>query len=168
MRIAEAVELLEQSDVYKTWRKGHPKAFLVHAFCLRKDGLQSEWQLGYYVFTKDTMFTFFIQDPIKVSPESEVFKHPEAKVLRLDPYLVEAQLDQVLEKCGKLIESEYKGQIPDQTIVILQHLEGLGQVWNITFVTKQLHTLNIKVDAKSAEVKEHKLTNIFSFVQEDS
>ena len=46
-------------------------------------------------------------------------------------------------------------------VVILQNLD-VGQVWNITYITKSFQTLNIKIDAETGDVLEDKLHQIFS------
>lgn len=163
MRFVEAVELLENSKEYKEMKKEHPKAYLAHAFRMKDGEKLSEWQLGYYIFKDDKMITFFMLDEIKVSPESEIFKKPDAKILRLDPEKVQTTMESALETSDQLIKDKYKGQIPQKTVVILQDLPNIGHVWNITHVTMQMCTLNIKISTESGEVVRDKLTNIFDF-----
>lgn len=166
MRFIEAVELLEGSKEFVEFKKEHPKAYLAHAFRLMDGKALSEWQLGYYIFKDDKMVTFFMLDPIKVSPESEVFKKPDAKIMRLEPDKVKITMITALEICQELLKEKYKGQQPQKTVVILQDLPKLGHVWNITFVTQQMATINVKIDTESAKVLRDKMTSIFDFKKE--
>lgn len=163
MRFIEALELLEGSKEYEDFKKQYPKAYLAHAFRLKDKDAMSEWQLGYYIFKDDKMVTFFMLEPIKVSPESEVFKKPDTKIRRVDPDKVKVTMNQALETSDSLIKKKYKGQLPQKTVVILQDLAGIGQVWNITFVTMQMCTINCKISTETGKVLRDKMTSIFEF-----
>src|SRR3989344_2458059 len=53
-----------------------------------------------------------------------------------------------------------------KTIAILQNIKELGNIWNITYVTEAFNTLNMRIDASTGKVLEHKLSSVFSFRKE--
>ena len=57
---------------------------------------------------------------------------------------------------------KYPTEFPQRIISICQNVEQ-GQVWNITFLTIALKTLNIKLDAKSGEVIHSDIVSFFEF-----
>ena len=85
------------------------------------------------------------------------------KELLLDKLKI--NLDQALSIAEKLQKEKYKNDPPLKKILIIQNLD-IGQVWNITFVTATLKTLNVKVDSETGEVLEHKADSILDFAKQ--
>jgi len=57
--------------------------------------------------------------------------------------------------------------MPVKIIAILQNLENLGNVWNLTFVIAAFNTLNMKINAENGKIVEHKLSSILSFKKDE-
>ena len=105
------------------------------------------------------MASFGLQDSVEFKGFSEVFKHPDHTVAELDIETVNIEVDEALEVAQKLQEEKYPKSSPFKRIIILQNLEQ-GQVWNITYVTQNFKTLNIKIDAGNGKIAEHKLLDL--------
>jgi hypothetical protein len=71
----------------------------------------------------------------------------------------------VQEIADELQKKEYKSSQPFKKIFILQNLDQWGQVWNVTFITTDFKTLNIKINAENGKVLSHKLISIISSVE---
>jgi len=153
---------MEESAVFINWKKENREAYLAHAFNMVEGKKQSGWQFGYYIKSKDRVVTFFVEDVVKKSPESEIFKKDEKAVKKLELSKVKVGADRALELASGLQKEKYKGHEPQKEVVLLQTIDA-GQVWNITFVTRTFDTLNIKICAESGEVKSDNLTSLFSF-----
>ena len=59
-----------------------------------------------------------------------------------------------------LQKKEYSVHAPAKKIVIIQSLD-IGQVWNITFLTKTFKTLNVKIDSQDGSISAHGLIDFF-------
>ena len=153
---------MKESAVFKSWKRENKESYLVHAFNMVEGEKEAGWQFGYYLKKKDRVVTFIVDDDVKKSPESEVFKKDRKAIMQLDLARVKTACDKALEKAKKLQDDKYKGHEPFKEVVLLQHIE-LGQVWNITFVTRSFDTLNIKIDSGTGKIKSHKLESLFSF-----
>ncbi|MFH1590746.1 MAG: hypothetical protein ABIC95_02350 [archaeon] len=162
MAIKDELERLAKSKAYKDFAKKHPDAKLAHAFIMMEKGNRSEWQIGYYLKGNDQVITFFMHEEIKTSPPSKIFKEPRKKVLPLDIEKVSMTFSQAFDAALEFQKEKYPTEKPAKILCILQHLEE-GTVYNITFVTPAFNTLNIRVDAKAAEVTSHRLTSLLDF-----
>ncbi|MBU0461538.1 MAG: hypothetical protein KJ574_03045 [Nanoarchaeota archaeon] len=159
MDIKDVVNKLESSEVFKDWRKDHSKAYLAHVFFMADDEGYSSFDVGYYMKEEDRLASFGVNGSIEFKGVSEAFKHPDQKIKKLDLSEVKITPEDALNKAKELQESQYKQSKPFKQIIILQHID-LGQLWNITYVTQNFKTLNIKIDAKTGEIKEHKLLDL--------
>jgi len=159
MQFKEALEKLHHSQEFKDW---HHNGYLVHGFIMINDGKIdfSSWQIGYYDQKSDRITPFQVGEHIQVGAAAEVFKE-EKTIVELDVEKVKITAEQALEKAQK-IKKEY-GEQEDKILFVLQHLKGFGNVWNITFVTTRMNTINVKVDAETGNVKEHKLSSLLDF-----
>jgi hypothetical protein len=159
----KSLKQLQQSAKYKHWKQTHKDHFLSHIFSFEPGCLQ----FGYSDKSAERITTFVVkQDSVAVSGEEEIFKQPETKLLPLRLERVKLSLEKALAKALAFQKSHYKEHEPQNQIVILQSLD-IGQVYNITFVTKTLHTLNLKIHAGSGRVIEQKLTSLFDLCVKD-
>lgn len=162
MQIKQLIKQLEQSKEFKDWWKENTHLFLTHAFIMHDDEGKGDWQFGYYDEKEEKMTSFLAdEEETKISPPTEVFKKPGTKINPLDVDKVKIDLKHALETAEKLREKEYLQEGKERTIAILQNLD-VGQVWNITFLTKTHKTLNIKVDSETGKIKEHTLSSLIS------
>ncbi len=162
MQIRQRIKQLEQSKEFKDWWKENTHLFLTHAFIIPDEQGHGDWQFGYYD-SQDEKITSFLTDEeeTKISQPTEVFKKPGTKIKQLNIEKVDIELKQALATAEELRQKEYEQEGKERTIAILQHLD-IGQVWNITFLTRTHKTLNIRVDAETGKVKEHTLGSLIS------
>ncbi len=161
MLITQLLAKLEASDAFRSWRKTNPDACLAHLFCMvEKDA--TSWQMGYYDGKTDMIASFDIEgDRITARPPEAVFKKDGLKVKELKQDQIKVDLDDALATAKELQERKYPLEKPIKKIVVLQTL-AIGQVYNITYVTKSFKTLNIKVSSETGKVIEDQLAAIFS------
>ena len=157
--IKEAMVQLQSDPLFKEWKQSNPESYLCH--CLRLMTEEDQWHFGYY--NKGNMTTFAVS-PMAITQENaeEVFKKPDAEILSLDMGAVSLSELQAFEIADEFVKKEYPRDLPSKNIIILQNLD-LGQVYNITFITMAMSTLNIKVDAKTGEILSHKKTSLMDF-----
>ncbi len=154
----EKIEMLEQSKLFKEWKKANGSSYLVHVFKMFDQANKDEIQVGYY--NKDeTITTFIVGKEIKKIGNERIFKKPNTKVMELNLAKVKLDIYDALKKAAEFQKKEYPGEEPLKQILILQNID-VGQVYNITFVTKSFKTLNIKIDAKNKKIVRHELMSL--------
>ena len=164
MEPSEAVGLVEKSKEFKEWQNGNKGCFLSYVFTIMDSGAYTPWLVGYYDEKKDQITSFEINGgKVTLKPEEKAFKDPDARVFVLELKKVKAKVNEALDTVDKLQKEKYKAEAPVKVIVILQHLEEFGTVWNITYVSQTFKTLNVKVDAGTGKVAAEHLTSLFEF-----
>jgi hypothetical protein len=159
MNYKEAFSNVENSDVFKEWKKAHSNAYLAHLFANITPQLTlSDWQVGYYDKKRDKMTSFFVGAVVEKKPEAEVFKKNDA-VERLMLDLVSVDQDTALETLKKVQKEKYPQHLLAKGFCILQHLDCV--VWNVTLLTKTFAALNVKIDAVSGEVIDDSVSTFF-------
>jgi len=143
MEFPDVVQRVEKSAAFKIYRKAHPPAFLAHIFVMLDKANEGQYQVGYYDPKKERMTTFLVAEKISALPESEIFKEPESEVLELNVKEVRLSGQDALDLAQECKE-EYADLPVLKTFYIVQNLP-LGQVFNITYVTQDFHTINIKL-----------------------
>ena len=161
MNFIKVLSELEDSKEFKEWKKEHSLSYLTYGFMMISPDVKKEWQIGYYNPDLDKITTFAVSDEITRNPDSEIFKDKK-KVQELEKDKVNITLDSALEKADKIQKEKYSAHEPLKKIAILQKL-NIGQVWNITFITKTFKTLNIKVSSEDGEVLKYDLIDLFKF-----
>lgn len=153
---------LHKSTDYKEWQKQNSDSYLAHVFTMVEHGKEIEWQVGYYDELKDAMATFTVRlGKIEAKPHEDIVKDGST-IRKLELGKVKIDLKEALDILKEFRLKNYSAEIPDKTIVLLQHLE-IGIVWNITFITKSFNTINIKLAADTGQILEHKKNPIFYF-----
>ncbi|HLG24734.1 MAG TPA: hypothetical protein VI564_07440 [Candidatus Nanoarchaeia archaeon] len=162
MSIKKILDNLEQTSEFKKWKSKNKNSYFSHAFKIPQEMKPEEWQLGFYNPKKDNITTFVVsQNSIEKRPEEEVFKKDESRISGIDFEKVSLDFETVLDAAANFQNKNFPKDKSIKTIAILQNLPNLGNVWNITYVTQAFNTLNMKIDAKSGNVIEHKLSSIF-------
>ncbi len=163
--IKDIISELEKSTEFTSWKKGGHKAYLVHAFKMHDKANQDIWQIGYFNPETNLITVFEVGSSINRQKDAEVFKEQEKLVHPL--ILSDAEIDETeaMKKANETLGENYKGVGVFKSFMILQNLDEVGQVWNVTFVTMQFKTVNVKIDAKTGDVVTHKAV---SLVQEHS
>lgn len=166
MEINKAFETLKKSSQFTDWEKKNSDAFFSYAFKMIESDKEQPWQLGFYHKSTDKVVTFVINDDnIEMQKEEEIFKKPDTKVYPVDIEKVKISFKKILKKAEELQKKEYSKEIPNKTIAILQNLDGSNLVWNLTYITHSLSTLNIKVNAQNGDIVSHSINSLMNFIQ---
>ena len=165
MELKEALSRLEESKEFKEWKEKNKEDYFSYAFCELNEH-EGAWQMGYYNKKEDKITTIIVDDEMKITPHEEVFKKPDTKVSKVEMGKVKLSFAEIMDNTSEFQKKEYPKEEANKIIAILQNLEKLGTVWNITFITKAFNTLNVKVNAEDGKVLEHKLSSIFDLRKE--
>jgi hypothetical protein len=159
--IKESVKELEDNDRFQAWKEECQKAYLCH--CMQTLNEDDALYIGYYNPEDDKITTFAISS-LALSKEStdEVFKEPGKTVEKLNIDEVNVNSENAIEYAKKIAKENYPSDLPSKNILILQTING-KQVFNITFVTLAMSTINIKIDSKTKELVSHKKTSLMEF-----
>lgn len=157
MNVFDVIKKLEKSKEYSSWKKTSEKSYLAHCFRMNDEANKDLWQIGYFNPKSNLISVFMIDnESITKNPDAEVYKEQEKLVEKLNVDLVKIDENEAMQKSDEVIKENYKGIAVFKSFMILQNLEGIGQVWNMTFVTQQFKTVNIKIDANSGVCVSHK------------
>ncbi|MBI2658109.1 hypothetical protein HYX08_05445 [Candidatus Woesearchaeota archaeon] len=164
MDVKPALKKLEQSSNFREWHNKNKNTYFSYAFKIPQEMGLSDWQLGFYNRKNDKITTFVVTaDKIEVRPEEEIFKKDDMEVNEVSIDKVKITFDNAIEKASEFQQKSFPKDRSIKTIVILQNMQKIGNVWNITYVTEAFNTLNMKIDASNGDVLEHNLSSIFSF-----
>ena len=166
MRFKEILSKVQSSDEFKKWYAEHDSAFFAHIFFTDEQTEEQTdvitYDVGYYVPTEDKIASFEVGDGVCLKDYSEVFKKPGTTLKKIEIEKIKISAEEALDKAKEEQEKKHSACQPFKRIVILQHLD-VGQVWNITYITRTFKTLNIKVSAETGKIVEDKIHNIFEF-----
>lgn len=161
MEVQEVLEHLTKSSLFLEWKRKEHTSYLTTLFAVVTDN-RKEWQVGYYNPHEDTMTSFVIGPTITIVPGEKILKEPDSQVRPLVVEEVGIDADAALMSAKEFQKQKYPAELPLKTLLVLQHLD-LGQVYNITYVTRSFNTLNIKVDAAKGIVLQDSLMNLVEF-----
>ena len=164
MYIKPTLEKLKDSKEFEKWKNKNKKTYFSYAFRIPQE--MEGWHIGFYDKGKDKITTFEINGSISIRPEEEMFKKEESKVHEVELNNLKLTFDEILEKAAEFQTKNFPKDNTIKTIAILQNSQDYGDVWNITYITQSFNTLNMKIDASTGKVKDHKISSIFSFSQE--
>ena len=166
MDLKQTLKKLEQEQEFTKWKDKNRQTYFSYAFKIPQEMSDEEWHIGFYNKNNDKITTFVTDgNSVNVRHEEEMFKKEETKVNEIKIVNLKLGFDSILLKASEFQKKNYPKDISVKTIAILQNISDFGDVWNITYVTEAFNTLNMKIDASSGKVIEHKLTSIFSFRQ---
>ena len=145
---------LEASETFKNWHKEHQSAFPSHFF-LQIDpsyAAVSGWDIGYFDpnSKKVTVFTLNDAGKFDIKGADDVFatKTDTITALKVDKDTLDFPL--IIPHAEKLVADEFAEvkNLRGNGFAILQNIDK-RIIWNISFITKQLTFLNLKLDAKT-------------------
>lgn len=159
MKIKDKIKKLEKSQKFLKWKKDNPDSYLVHVFAMLGDG-DDKWQIGYYDKKRDKITSFVIGEKTEIIPESDIFKKEKTKISKLNIGKVKVDFSKANELTNSFQREKYPNETPIKKIFVLQNVEN-NQLWNITFVSKQFNTLNMKLDAETGKIRKQELVSLF-------
>lgn len=160
MKVKETIKKVEESKKFNDWKK-NKDFFLAHVFVTFDSG-KKDFEVGYYNKKDLSMACFRLEPEISLQIYPEIFKKEETKIQELDIKKVKISLDNAVEKADNLQKEKYPAEASLKKIAILQHIEE-GLLWNITYFTQTLKTLNIKIDAQKGNIISEKLVPVIQF-----
>src|SRR5574341_2411664 len=153
---------LTRHPVFAEWHKENKEYFLAHAFVMLDEANKGIWQIGFYNPEKERMITFIVSDKgVQHTEEQEVLR-TEAEIQPLKAEEVTHSVEDALKTAKKCLEENYRGETPIKEFFIIQHAEG-HSMFNITFFTQSLKTINIKIDAKTGKIFKHSVQSLAEF-----
>jgi hypothetical protein len=160
VEIKESVEKVEASVPFGKWREAHERAFLASIFTSDKEG--DALSLNYYDKETDKMYSFSSEKP--TAPKEEEFLRKSEEILPLDMSEIKVTMDDARNKAAKVAEEHYSEEKIIRTITVLQMLEG-KQIWNVTFITANYKTINVRIDGSNGEVTSHSKASLIDFMK---
>ncbi len=98
MDIKGALQELEKSTVFKSFKKNNKNHFLSYGFIVIDHEEKDVWQIGYTDKNSDKVHTFLVgHSHVKEEGDFDVFKKPETKVMPLDLGKVQTTLEQAIK-----------------------------------------------------------------------
>jgi hypothetical protein len=161
MEFKEALKRTEASEAYKAWTAKAANPSLVYGFIMTDGDIAEVWQLGYLNSGSNTLTAFSASDKVTMNPDSDEVFSEDNNVIPLDPAKVKITLAEAASTAESIQKEKYKSHVPMKKIFIIQVLEGMGSVWNITYVTRTFNTLNMKIDAENGKVLKDEIISIF-------
>lgn len=159
MKFKDALKKLEESKEFREWHKENKACYLTHGFIMVDPTIKQEWQIGYYHPDNEIISSFNVNGSVTKNPDAEAFKK-EGKIEKLVVDKIKISLQEAEKKADAVQDEKYRAHTPTKKIFIIQKLD-VGQVWNITYVTKTFSTLNIKVDSDTGKVVSDDLVSLF-------
>ncbi len=159
----EILKKLEESAEFKNWKKENKDSFLSHIIFFVEGDVTTETQVGFYNEKRNKVKSFTISEvSVTGLPEDEVFKREEDKVYAVDLKKIKIDLQKASDEADAVQKKNYPKHIPIKKIIVLQNINK-DNLWNITYVTSNFQTLNIKIDAETGRLTEHKLVDLMQF-----
>ncbi len=159
MDLHETLAKLTRHPIFREWHDKNKSYFLAHAFVMIDEANKNSMQIGFYNPEKERMVSFFVDDSVKKTEEQEVLRS-EGEIKQLKPEEVKLTIEKALEIAEKCFK-EYKEQVIKHFFII-QNTEG-HTMFNITYFTQTLKTVNIKIDAGNGKIIKHSIQMLAQF-----
>jgi len=159
MDVKKAIKKLESSQAFKEYKQDHPDSYMTHIFFMTGNGID----IGYYTKKNNLMASFNTKDQVTKVVEEQPFQKTEQTIKPLIMNMVHVDMEEALETAVALQKEKYSAEQINKEIIILQELDEIGLVYNITFITETFKTLNIKIDAKNKKIVHDHLVSLISF-----
>jgi len=162
MDLHETLAKLTRHPLFIEWHEKNKEYFLAHAFVMLDEANKNTWQIGFYNAEKEKMVTFILSDKVVQHTEEQEVLRSEADIQPLKPEEVTHSVEDALNTTKKCLEENYRGEKPIKEFFIIQHAEGHA-MFNITYFTQSLKTINIKIYAKTGKIFKHSVQSLAEF-----
>ena len=153
---------LEKTSEFSDFRKENPKSYFYAAFSMYENIDDAEWQLDYYNPNTGEVTSFELGKEIKSHTESKLFQKEKEDPEEIDLDKIKTSLNEAFSIINSIKNDKYKDEHENKFIVILQNINNI-QVWNITYLTSELHIINFKIDSTNGEIIEEKFDSVLRF-----
>ena len=161
--VKDAYSFLINSSLFVDFCESEKNYYFVHAFRTRAANDDSGWEFGFYSKKKDKIVVFEI-NPLKRREPEDVFK-AEKTIIPLDLDVVKIDFLDASISAKSLLDDIYSAELIIKEIVLLQNTDS--EVWNFTFITKAFNVINVKINAVSGSVVNHKKYGLFDLGKPD-
>lgn len=158
MDILESLNKLVGSKEFSSWKKENVKSFLSHAFVMKDDHKQGDWEFG-FSDEKNSVTVFEVKDTIVKRDPEAAFKKDNSKIMPLDEKKIKTKIDEALQIVDDIVKDKYANQKPMKILIVVQNLP-IGQCWNISYVLHSFKILNVKIDTQDRRVLEEKIVSL--------
>ncbi len=160
MDVHESIARITSSVLFKEWFEKNKNCFLAHLFVMLDEANKDTIQAGFYNPETEKMTTFMLTGSrVQKIEEQEVLKK-EGRIQKLEPSKIKLTIDEALKKAKKAFD-KYK-ETPIKTFFIIQNAEE-HTMYNITYMTQTLKTVNIKIDAETGEIFKQSSQKLIDF-----
>lgn len=130
---------------------------LAHGYL--EDVGESDWEIGFYNEDTDKMLVFNTNPPRKKT-EDDVMKSGKT-IHSLNEEEVAVEFEEAMRVARDFLKKSRVGGELKKTMALVQNL-GV-QVWNITFITKQLEVANIKIRTDNGDIHDSTVDNLLNW-----
>ena len=158
----DVFEKLQQDSIFKEFHKEHPDNYLTHFFCALTPEfkVKMNWEIGFYDSKSEKIVVFVRnQDGFSKKDADQVFKKPGDNIEKLDLSKVKIDHKQAHEIFEKKLPELFPNQQLGDGFLILQSYKG-KELWNCTFITKQIKFINIKINVEDGKIESHQEVNL--------
>ena len=147
---------LKSSEVYIEWANAHPNNICSHLFVqINPDYVAiSHWDIGFFDQDTKKVTVFSLNDAgsFEIKQTDDVFATKTGKVEELKATKDTLDFPSIIPFATKTIQADFKSveNLRGNGFAILQTIKG-ETIWNISFITKQLTFLNLKLNAQTGE-----------------
>jgi len=153
---------LTKHVLFKEWHSSNPNYFLAHAFVMLDEENKDTWQIGFYNAEKERMVTFIVSPNNVQKTEDQEILSSGTPIQRLLPEKVMLTVDDALQKAKACYDEHYKAEITVKQFFIIQTGKSCT-MFNITYFTRAMKTINIKIDASTGQVFKHSSQTLAEF-----
>ncbi|MBN1175840.1 hypothetical protein JXA48_04310 [Candidatus Woesearchaeota archaeon] len=165
-KIKPMLQTIYDSEKYKEFHTNYPDYYLAHCFVQldQKGDENKQWQFGFYSPEKDNITTFTIEPIIKRGEFEEAFKEGGVIAKLHTEELLES--DKALDIVHEVIDKEYKGELINNYIFILQSIEN-KPIYNVTAISASFAMITTKIDGISGDVLGHQKRSILELRKDE-
>lgn len=163
MKVKDALKRLEKDKIFKDWKKKNVDFFLANAFIMIEGSDKiDKIQIGYCNKKEDKITSFIVNENNINQFSDNIFKKPDAHVIKINIKNVNIDVENALERANKLQKKYYPVTVSTKKILLLQNKRE-REIWNITFITNSLEILHFNIDSKSGELLMHEKNSLLQF-----
>ncbi len=156
-----ALKSVEDSDEYNQWRLKDPDSYLSYLFTVIEENQKPIWDVGYYNPNSKSVIVFSVRtEGVFLHDEAKAMNTKEAYKLESDKVKIDDQ--EAYEILSKLKEKKMPKSQIIKTVCILQQ-NNTTPIWNMTSITNDFKTWNVKIDASNGKVLDEKPIKLFDF-----
>jgi hypothetical protein len=159
MNALNSIKSVGKNPLFLDWKKSNPESYLTSAFAMLAN-TADEWLISYFNPKTETITTF--STVTKKSTEDAFKKEKTIPELKLEEVKISEQA--ALKAAKTSLETNYKENNPQKTIIVLQKLED-EPLWNITYITTTLKVANIRISAATGKEISRTMNAVSDFIQ---